>query len=191
MTSLYRVQLPIFAIMRQLLLLIFLLVGLTSIAQDSTNIATLNSRDTIRYRTDEELAQDIIQYAKNFLGTPYVYGGTTPSGFDCSGYVRYVMSHFGIELSRTSTAQSEHGVEIPLSEAQTGDLLFFKGRNISSSRIGHVAIVLSNENDIIRFIHAASNNVRIDTFNDSRYYVPRFLKATRIDLQATPKERED
>lgn len=184
MTNLYKVQLAIFAIMRQLLLLIYLLVGLTSMAQENTNIAPLNSGDTIRYRTDEELAQEIIQYAKKFLGTPYVYGGTTPSGFDCSGYVRYVMRNFGIELSRTSAAQSEHGVEIPLSEVQTGDLLFFKGRNISSSRIGHVAIVLSNENDIIRFIHAAGKSVRIDTFNNSKYYVPRFLKATHLNLNS-------
>lgn len=169
--------------MRQSLLIIILLSGFTAFAQDSTAVSIRDSVDTVRYQTDEALVEDIIEYAKKFLGTPYVYGGSTPSGFDCSGYVRYVMKNFGIELSRTSSSQSQHGTEIPLSEVRAGDLLFFKGRNISSSRIGHVAMVISNENDIIQFIHAAGNKVKIDTFNDSRYYVPRFLKATRLELQ--------
>ncbi|MFZ9028065.1 MAG: C40 family peptidase [Crocinitomicaceae bacterium] len=169
--------------MQQSLLFILLFCGCTAIAQDSTAVSIRDSSDTVRYQTDEALVEDIIEYAKKFLGTPYVYGGSTPSGFDCSGYVRYVMKNFGIELSRTSASQSEYGKEIPLSEVKAGDLLFFRGRNISSSRIGHVAMVISNENDIIQFIHAAGNKVKIDTFNDSRYYVPRFLKATRLDLQ--------
>lgn len=169
--------------MRQSLLIILIFLGCTAFAQDSTAVSAKDSLDSMRYQTDETLVEDIIEYAKKFLGTPYVYGGSTPSGFDCSGYVRYVMKNFGIELSRTSASQSEHGTEIPLSEARAGDLLFFRGRNISSSRIGHVAMVISNENDIIQFIHAAGNRVKIDSFNDSRYYVPRFLKATRLDLQ--------
>jgi cell wall-associated NlpC family hydrolase len=169
--------------MRQSLLFILVFLGCAAFGQDSTNVMLNDSLKTGRYQTDEQLAENIIEYAKKFLGTPYVYGGSTPSGFDCSGYVRYVMRNFGIELSRTSASQSEHGTEVPLSEVRTGDLLFFKGRNLSSSRVGHVAMVITNENDVIQFIHAAGNKVKIDTFNDSRYYVPRFLKATRIDLQ--------
>ncbi len=168
--------------MRRILLFILIFCGCSAFAQDSTRVSIQDSLDTVRYETNESLAEDIIEYAKKFLGTPYVYGGTTPSGFDCSGYVRYVMKNFGIELSRTSSSQSEHGTVVPLSEVRPGDLLFFKGRNISSTRIGHVAMVISNENDIIQFIHAAGNNVKIDTFNNSRYYVPRFIKATRLDL---------
>lgn len=162
------------------------LLGYGAYGQDTTAVVRADSTDTLCYQTDEALVEDIIEYAKKFLGTPYVYGGSTPKGFDCSGYVRYVMDNFGIELTRTSASQSEMGTEVPLSEVQAGDLLFFKGRNISSSRVGHVAMVISNENDIIQFIHAAGNRVKIDTFNDSRYYVPRFLKATRLDLQPKP-----
>lgn len=157
-------------------------VGYTAYGQDSTAVLRTDSTDTICYQTDEALVEDIISYAKKFLGTPYVYGGTTPKGFDCSGYVKYVMNNFGVELSRTSASMSEYGTEVPLSEVQAGDLLFFKGRNINSRTVGHVAMVISNENDIIQFIHAAGNRVKIDTFNDSKYYVPRFLKATRLDL---------
>lgn len=169
--------------MQQAMIIILVLMGYGAYGQDTTAVVRSDSTDTLCYQTNEALVEDIIDYAKKFLGTPYVYGGSTPKGFDCSGYVRYVMSNFGIELTRTSAAQSEMGTEIPLSEVQAGDLLFFKGRNISSSRVGHVAMVISNENDVIQFIHAAGNKVKIDTFNDSRYYVPRFLKATRLDLQ--------
>lgn len=169
--------------MQQALLIIFVLIGHVVFGQDTTAVVRSDSTDTVRYQTNEALVEDIISYAKKFLGTPYVYGGSTPSGFDCSGYVRYVMGNFGIEMSRTSSAQSELGRQIPLSEVQAGDLLFFKGRSLSSSRVGHVGMVISNENDVIQFIHAAGNSVKIDTFNDSRYYVPRFLKATRLDLK--------
>lgn len=160
---------------------------LVAIPSDTTAIQE-DSTQEICYQTDEELVQDIIVYAKKFLGTPYVYGGTTPKGFDCSGYVRYVMHHFGVELTRTSASMSELGEEIPLSEVQPGDLMFFKGRNISSTKVGHVSMVISVENDVIQFIHAAGNRVKIDTFNDSRYYVPRFIKATRLPLNKTNTE---
>lgn len=70
-------------------------------------------------------SDSIVAYASNFLGVPYVWGGTSPSGFDCSGLVQYVYAHFGVNLPRTSQAQQNVGVAVSRSELQPGDLVFF------------------------------------------------------------------
>ena len=59
------------------------------------------------------------------MGTRYVYGGTTPNGFDCSGFVQYVYAHFGVGLGRSTYDQINDGVEVSLSQLQPGDLVFF------------------------------------------------------------------
>ena len=68
---------------------------------------------------------DIVRTAKNYLGVPYVTGGTTPSGFDCSGLVQYVFKLNGYNLPRVTTQQENAGIIIPVSEAKPGDLYFF------------------------------------------------------------------
>jgi cell wall-associated NlpC family hydrolase len=126
--------------------------------------------------------EEIIQFAKRFLGTPYHYAGSTPSGFDCSGFIYYVMGNFGMRLSRSSPGIAEFGKTVKLAELQPGDLMFFKGRNTGSSGVGHVAMVVEVKEGVIKFIHSStSRGVIIDTFNNSRYYVPRYLKAKRLD----------
>lgn len=70
-------------------------------------------------------ASAITSYALTFLGVPYVWGGTTPSGFDCSGLVQYVYSHFGINLGRTTYTQQYAGTKISVASAQAGDLYFW------------------------------------------------------------------
>ena len=67
----------------------------------------------------------IVAYASNFLGTPYLWGGTSPSGFDCSGYTQYVYAHFGISVGRTTFDQIKDGVQISRDNLQAGDLVFF------------------------------------------------------------------
>ncbi len=83
-------------------------------------------------------ASAITSYALNFLGVPYVWGGTTPSGFDCSGLVQYVYSHFGINLGRTTYTQQYAGTKISVASAQAGDLYFWG----SYGSAYHVAIAL-------------------------------------------------
>jgi len=139
--------------------------------------------------TDNRQAIDaMISFAKTFLGTPYRYAGSTPSGFDCSGFVNYVMKHFGLSLPRTSYNIAELGKTIRLAEVQPGDLLFFKGRNLNNPRVGHIAMVVDvNENEI-KMIHASSSRgVVIDNFKNSKYYIPRFIKAKRMDHDYTSK----
>lgn len=152
---------------------------------DTTAIQIPDSLKSIVKDTAKNSAEvdNLINFAKTFLGTPYRYSGTTPSGFDCSGFIYYIMGNFGFEITRTSYGMAELGRNIRLNDVRPGDLLFFKGRNLNSSRVGHVGMVVDvNENGIF-FIHSStSRGVVIDNFKTSRYYIPRFLKAKRMDF---------
>lgn len=125
-------------------------------------------------------ADAIIAYAKTFLGVPYRYGGTTPSGFDCSGFINYIFGNFGFSLVRTSYGLAELGETIKLSDIQPGDLMFFKGSNVNSTSVGHVALVIEVTPSTIKFIHSANGGVRIDNFK-TEYYIRRYVKTKRLD----------
>ncbi|AZV55231.1 C40 family peptidase [Clostridium sp. AWRP] len=100
----------------------------------------------------------VVAYASNFLGVPYVWGGTSPSGFDCSGLVQYVYAHFGINLPRTSQEQQRVGTSVSRDELQPGDLVFFGspayhvgiyvggGQFINAPKTGDVVKIASLDN---------------------------------------------
>ncbi len=148
-----------------------------SLLIDSSQVVKLDTLPKVNKQVEE-----ILKFAKKFLGTPYHYAGTTPSGFDCSGFIYYVLGNFGIRLSRSSYGMAEYGKTVKLSELQPGDLMFFKGSNVRSTSVGHVGMVLDVKDGIIRFIHSSNGKgVGIDVFNSSRYYVPRYIKSKRLD----------
>lgn len=126
---------------------------------------------------NSSLGDEIAEYAKTYLGCPYVSGGTSPSGFDCSGFTQYVYSHFGYGISRVASTQASEGVEVSRENLQPGDLLIFQDSGRTS--IGHVAIYIGEGN----FVHAAnpSRGVVIDNLNTNSYYNIRFVTARRID----------
>ena len=140
----------------------------------------LNSSDSIVKKNNPK-ADAIISYAKTFLGVPYRYGGSTPSGFDCSGFINYIFGNFGFSLVRSSFGLADLGETIALSNIQPGDLLFFKGSNINSSSVGHVALVVEVAPNTLKFIHSANGGVRIENFVTSKYYIQRYIKAKRLD----------
>jgi len=140
----------------------------------------LNSSDSIVKKNNPK-ADAIISYAKTFLGVPYRYGGSTPSGFDCSGFINYIFGNFGFSLVRSSFGLADLGETIALSNIQPGDLLFFKGSNINSSTVGHVAMVVEVAPNTLKFIHSANGGVRIENFVTSKYYTQRYIKAKRLD----------
>lgn len=99
-------------------------------------------------------AVDLIEYAKQFLGNPYVYGGTSlTKGTDCSGFTLRIFEHFGYSLNRTSAAQANNGRRVSLSEIQPGDLLFYN----YGAGIGHVAIYIGGG----QIIHASTERTGI------------------------------
>lgn len=114
--------------------------------------------------------------ALSLLGTPYVYGGTSRSGTDCSGLVLQVFTPLGFRLPRVSADQALVGQAVPGAELQPGDLVFFdtEGRG----RVTHVGIYLGDD----QFVNANSyqGKVVIDRLMTDRYWGPRFLGARRI-----------
>lgn len=119
---------------------------------------------------------DIIDYAKTLLGIKYVYGSMNPQkGFDCSGFVSYVMKNFDISVSRSSRSMASEGTSVSRDELQKCDLVFFA--TSGGKTISHVGMYIGNG----QFIHASSygEGVVITNLND-KYYTTRYVKATRV-----------
>ncbi|MCX7773246.1 MAG: C40 family peptidase, partial [Clostridia bacterium] len=124
--------------------------------------------------TTSSLASSIISTAKSYLGVPYVWGGTTPSGFDCSGYIQYVFAKNGISMPRTAAEQYTMGTGVSKSDLRPGDLVFFQTYKPGAS---HVGIYLGNN----QFIHESSGagEATISSLT-SAYYVQHYLGSRRI-----------
>ena len=122
------------------------------------------------------LGQQIVEYALGFLGSKYVYGGTSPSGFDCSGFVTYVYKNFGISVTRDAHGQfRDNGVLIDKSDLSPGDLVFFASGG--GDYVTHVGIYIGNS----EFVHSSSNSTGVIVSRlDSAYYVSVYHGAKRI-----------
>jgi cell wall-associated NlpC family hydrolase len=124
---------------------------------------------------DKERAQAVIRTAKELLGTPYCFGGTSPKGFDCSGFVQYVFRKaVGVRLPRTSPAQFSATVPVRMGEEHPSDLLFW---SVDGGGPSHVGIYLGHG----QFIHSPEKGdvVKISDGN-TRYWRDRFLGVRRV-----------
>lgn len=120
---------------------------------------------------------DVVNYAKQFLGTPYVYGGTNlNTGVDCSGFVYCVYKSFGINLNRSSRDQISNGTRVDKANLQMGDLVFFNtGGN---SQISHVGIYIGN-NQYIHSTDSKNQGVTISSLSNS-YSSSTYVGACRV-----------
>lgn len=170
------------------------------VSKSLITIGTISSRGLVRERkvetnsSSEEIAnveetvnsepvanvnkgQEVADFAKQFLGLQYVLGGKTPeTGFDCSGFTKYVFKNFGFNLGSVSADQTSIGKEVSKDELKVGDLILFYDE--AKTKIGHVGIYLGND----EFIHAANatRGVVIDGLSSNSYYNTRFVTARRI-----------
>ena len=119
------------------------------------------------------LGTQIANYGMSFVGYPYVYGGTSPSGFDCSGFVQYIYRQFGYSINRTATAQLANGYYVSYDSLIPGDLVFFG----SGSSASHVGMYIGGG----EFVHAANSRsgVKISSLSES-WYAARYIGARRI-----------
>ncbi|MCE2570728.1 C40 family peptidase [Motilimonas eburnea] len=127
---------------------------------------------------------DMIDFARQYKGTEYVWGGTTPDGFDCSGFIQYVYNEFDISIPRTTRAYpSLFDREVPLNEARVGDLIVFTGTDASIRRPGHAGIISEIDDGKLMFLHSSSSKKHFGVSETNYYksgYPKRFLKIIRM-----------
>ncbi|MBQ7975209.1 MAG: C40 family peptidase [Clostridia bacterium] len=114
-------------------------------------------------------ANSVISTAKKYIGTPYVWGGTSPNGFDCSGLMQYVYGQHGIKLNRTAAQQLKNGSPVNKRDLKPGDMVFFTGSNGSVKAPGHVGMYIGND----KFIHAPQTGdvVKVSSLSARSDYV--------------------
>ncbi len=127
----------------------------------------------------ETLVDHMLEFGRQYLGRPYKFRNPRGEIMDCSNFVRYLYSMEGLTIPRTASQQAAFTTKIPLSEVQKGDLLFFKGRSLASSRVGHVGMVIEVNGDQVKMIHSSNRGVVIDDISMA-YYKKRFIQAGRV-----------
>ncbi|MFD3001015.1 C40 family peptidase [Pontibacter toksunensis] len=124
--------------------------------------------------------KQLVSYAMSLLGTPYIYAGVSPDGFDCSGFVTHVFDRFDIAVPHSSALQAKEGAFVSRDEAKVGDLVIFTGTNPAVRQPGHVGIIISTEADNIEFVHSSSvGGVKVSKVEGTGYS-KRFLEIRRI-----------
>ena len=144
---------------------------LTSLFSKVPNVNQKNSGPVIRNKplgNDER--SKIVAFAEKSIGTPYKWGGTSPSGFDCSGYTVYVMKEFGMDLPRRAADQLKSANKLKDKNTQKGDLVFFN----NGSGISHVGIIISDLGEPLVMIHASSSQgITVTRLEESDYWMKR------------------
>ncbi|QKG52573.1 C40 family peptidase [Hymenobacter sp. BRD67] len=127
----------------------------------------------------------LVRFALRQLGTPYVYAGTSPAtGFDCSGFVRFVFGRFGVDMPHSTALLLDVGRPVPRAQAQAGDIVVFTGTAAGSTTPGHAGIIISAPGETpLRFVHASSarreSGVKISQVEGSGYE-QRFMQVRRV-----------
>lgn len=155
----------------------------TTQVEETSNNAQTNAEDVNTVEEHEEQASStqtvvasgnssVVDTAMSYIGNKYVYGGSTPSGFDCSGFTSYIYKQYGVNLNRTAAGQYSNGTEVSREDLQAGDLVMF-----GKSGINHVGIYIGDG----QIVHAAnpSRGVTTDTI-DSGYYNNNYVGARRV-----------
>lgn len=134
------------------------------------------TRQVEESNTTKNKTSEVVSLAKKHLGSRYVYGGASPSGFDCSGFTMYIYKQFGVSLPHSATAQSYKGTKVSKANLQPGDIVFFKNYRTNTG-IGHCGIYIGNN----QFIHASTEKTGVITSSlSSSSYQKRYVTAVRV-----------
>lgn len=162
-----------------------LLLGLWLPAQPSaaqspeTNGPIAEARHTLKLVNEIFVRQDVTTHAKEYLGLKYRKAGSSPStGFDCSGFMCFLLREYDYQLPRTSAAQEKEGRDITRKEARPGDLVFF--RHSKTGRVFHVALVMDNQDGDLHIIHSTSRGIVIDRLQDSAYWRSKVITLRNV-----------
>ncbi len=137
------------------------------------------SQDLLQSRADS-----LVSVAESQLGVPYVWATSSPNkSFDCSGFTSYVYGSFDITDCRSSKGYGSLGDKVNLKEARKGDCILFAGTTPGSKTIGHIGIVIQNDNEGLKFIHCSSSKKHFGVVVTDYYssgYPKRFLEVRRL-----------
>jgi len=169
---------------KNVLKLIMLLLPFSFLVVNCTSYQLEKYNPNQRYKSPDfssknvHLREEVTQHAKRFVGSPYKYAGTTPKGFDCSGFTSYVLKEY-VDIPRSSIAQAEAGDSVELNEVKPGDLIFFS--KTGKGRISHVALVVGNNQEGIQVVHSTtSRGVIVENISTSRYWKPKIKYARDV-----------
>ncbi|WP_318402681.1 C40 family peptidase [Photobacterium leiognathi] len=128
--------------------------------------------------------QEMIKFARKHIGTKYVWGGNTPKGFDCSGFIKYVYNKYDISIPRTTAAYpSLYYKKIALKDAKVGDLIVFTGTNPKIRKPGHAGIITEVGKRSLKFVHSSSSKKHFGVTETDYYksgYSKRYLTVVRM-----------
>lgn len=162
---------------------LYITISLTVLCSSFTlkkeNVAQTNSIQNTQTAIERD---SIILYAKQYMGTPYLYAGNDPKkGFDCSGFVNYVFQHFEVTVPRSSSGYKNLGTAKSAEDFKVGDVLVFYGYK-NKNIVGHVGIICEANGMHSKFIHASSGKAGSVTISDldSDHYSKRFYKCVDV-----------
>lgn len=176
--------------MKKPLIFLLLIVSLSACKSKKNIVTKKDKTTTVSQNTNskpttytkgnyESIANDVVDYAMEFDGVKYKYGGTTKKGMDCSGLVVTSYKKFDISLPRTTKDLSKTGDWIDIKQVQPGDLLFF-ATSKNSRTVNHVGIVTNSSLGNVEFIHASTSNGVMVSNLAERYWYFAFVQARRI-----------
>ena len=158
------------------------LVGLTScglFAQTAELSNPIAEAKTKKLEKEILLRSDIVEFAEKFLGTHYRSAGKSPGGFDCSGFVFFIMKKYDIKMNSSSASQERQGEKLSKKDARPGDLVFF--RRSPGGRVFHVAMVYENDEDGITLIHSTSGRgVVLEKLEKSAYWKSKCMSFRNV-----------
>jgi cell wall-associated NlpC family hydrolase len=155
---------------------IVVLIGMTScnIFSQAVSSGPIAEANTKKIEKEIVFRNDIVEKAEEYLGTHYRSAGKSPKGFDCSGFVYFIMKEHDISMNSSSATQEKQGVRISKKEAKPGDLVFF--RRSPGGRVFHVAMVYENDKSGMTLIHSTSGRgVVIDKLEESDYWNSKIM----------------
>lgn len=161
---------------------LFMLLAAFSSCKSSKSAKAKSSKTTVKTKksTSKSKADNIIDYAQQFKGVKYKWGGTTKKGMDCSGLIYTSFTANNVQLPRVSRDMAKRGTKINLKNVHKGDLLFFKTGKNKRNDINHVGLIVDIRDNDIKFIHSTTSKGVIVSGLNETYWLKAFIEARRV-----------